>query len=192
MLTNLLSDLIDRLDELIIAVVAASSGGFIGGWMALRAANAGIQQSTLASKEERQAAAIAQRRLALVALEAELRLNAALLASEETDHSAIAPAWHIPFRDAYVVALPYLAGLPAAIQQALQDAAVESSHYTVIATRHNTQAVGGSPSDRLPEQAQADQLRHLAPDVSDRFLAAANQLRDYLKSVGAERTSPGG
>ncbi len=143
---ELLADLIDRLDELVIAVVAASSGGFIGGWMALRAANASIERSMLASKEERQAAAIAQRRLALVALEAELRLNAALLASEVTDHEPVAPAWRIPFRDAYVVALPYLASLPPALQQALQEAAIESSHYTVLATRHNAQA----PPDQPP------------------------------------------
>ncbi len=54
--------------------------------------------------------------MALVALEAELRLNAALLASEVTDHEPVAPAWRIPFRDAYVVALPYLASLPPALQ----------------------------------------------------------------------------
>jgi predicted dienelactone hydrolase len=103
-IVGLLTDLADRLDELIIGVVAASSGGFIGGWMALRAAKTSLDRAARASREERQAAAIAQRQSALTALVAELRLNAALLASEQTDHSPVAPAWRIPFRDAYVVA----------------------------------------------------------------------------------------
>jgi hypothetical protein len=191
-IVGLLTDLADRLDELIIGVVAASSGGFIGGWMALRAAKTSLDRAARASREERQAAAIAQRQSALTALVAELRLNAALLASEQTDHSPVAPAWRIPFRDAYVVALPYLASLPPEIQQKLQDAAIESSHYTAIAVQHNAQAASGPSAGRALETAQArsDQLRALAPSVSDRFLAAANQLSGYLERSSAADPPP--
>src|SRR5688572_12651134 len=98
--------------------------------MALRAANDSIKRSAAMSRQERQDAEAAARWQALASLEAELHLNAALIQSDETEHTAIDPAWRIPFRDAYVNALPYLASLPPDVQQALQDAAVISSHYT--------------------------------------------------------------
>lgn len=181
---DVLWKVVDRIDELIVAVVAASTGGFIGGWMALRAANDSIKRSAAMSRQERQEAEAAARWQALASLEAELHLNAALIQSDETEHTAIDPAWRIPFRDAYVNALPYLASLPPDVQQALQDAAVISSHYTAAVDRYNAQATQGK-HPAAPSQAQAnhDRLTQLAPTVSDRFENAAHGLAAYLAAA---------
>lgn len=190
---DVLWSVFDRSDELIVGVVAASTGGFIGGWMALRAARESIKQSAEVSRQERLDAAAAARWQALASLEAELHLNAVLVQSDETEHTAVDPVWRIPFRDAYVAALPYVASLPPEVQRALQDAAVISSHYTAVVNRYNAQSApvqGGQPVAPDLAQANHERLTQLAPTASDRFEDAAQALGAYLAAsapAGAAR-----
>lgn len=70
--------------------------------------------------------------------------------------------------------------MPAPIQAALQDAAVLSSYYTVIAEGHNARLFAARDQPPADAAAGRETLTDLAPDVSGRYPRAADQPRDYL------------